>query len=109
MTVTQSLKINYVFRALIYILGLVTMLNACSPSSTEISDTSNNSLTETVSDKFATQAASGAEAYAANCAACHGLNLEGSTLGPILSGSSFLRRWSERTPALAKDSVLHNT
>ena len=108
MTVTQSFKIHYVFRALIYVLGVVTMLNACSPSSTEISDTSNSSLTETVSDKFASQAASGAEAYAANCAACHGLNLEGSTLGPILSGSSFLRRWSERTPALIFSDIRAN-
>lgn len=108
MTLTQSLKIKNVIRTLIHVLSLGMVLSACSPGPEDISDTQNNILTETLSDEFASQAASGAEAYAANCAACHGLNLEGSTLGPILSGGSFLRRWSERTPALIFSDIRAN-
>lgn len=48
---------------------------------------------------FATQADSGAESYASNCAACHGTNLEGSALGPILSGDSFMGQWGLQSPA----------
>ncbi len=49
---------------------------------------------------FRAQAAAGAEAYAAWCASCHGAGLEGTTLGPLLSGDPFMRRWGGRTPAL---------
>ena len=49
---------------------------------------------------FATQAAAGAEAYSLNCATCHGTNLEGSALGPILSGESFFATWGLRSPAV---------
>ena len=48
---------------------------------------------------FATQADAGAESYANNCAACHGANLEGSALGPILSGQAFLGQWGLQSPA----------
>jgi mono/diheme cytochrome c family protein len=37
-------------------------------------------------ESFASQASAGAQTYGSNCAACHGANLEGSALGPILSG-----------------------
>ncbi len=57
---------------------------------------------------FAAQAESGAEAYATNCAACHGANLEGTTLGPILSGNAFLQRWATQTPALLLGNIQAN-
>ncbi len=47
---------------------------------------------------FSTQASAGAEAYASNCATCHGANLEGSALGPILSGPGFISSWGLRSP-----------
>ncbi len=47
---------------------------------------------------FASQADAGAMAYATNCAACHGANLQGSALGPILSGQSFLGQWGRQSP-----------
>ena len=40
---------------------------------------------------FELQAAEGSDLFATNCAACHGANLEGTTLGPLLSGFSFVQ------------------
>lgn len=57
---------------------------------------------------FASQAESGATLYANNCAACHGANLEGTRLGPLLSGMSFLQRWGEQTPALLLGNIQAN-
>lgn len=57
---------------------------------------------------FATQAEAGATAFASNCAACHGANLEGTILGPLLSGFSFLQRWSTQTPALLLGNIQAN-
>ena len=39
------------------------------------------------------QAEHGAELYATNCVACHGTNLEGTNLGPLLAGNDFLAKW----------------
>ena len=57
---------------------------------------------------FNTQTEAGAAAYATNCAACHGANLEGTTLGPILSGQAFLLRWASQTPALLLGNIQAN-
>jgi len=54
---------------------------------------------------FASQVEAGAEAYAINCAICHGANLEGSTLGPLLSGFSWVRRWGTQTPTLLLGNI----
>ena len=63
-------------------------LSACdNGGSTPQAPASSNELT------FQTQAAAGAVAFGANCAVCHGANLEGSTLAPLLTGPDFLRRW----------------
>lgn len=48
---------------------------------------------------FSAQADAGVDAYSVNCAACHGANLEGSALGPILSGQAFLGQWGLQSPA----------
>ena len=57
---------------------------------------------------FSTQAEAGATAFATNCAACHGQNLEGTTLGPILSGQSFVQRWGSQTPQLLLNNIQAN-
>ena len=57
---------------------------------------------------FADQADAGAALYATNCAACHGANLEGTTLGPLLSGFSWVQRWGEQTPALLLGNIQAN-
>jgi alcohol dehydrogenase (cytochrome c) len=57
---------------------------------------------------FSDQAALGAGKFAANCAACHGVNLEGTTLGPLLSGRPFLQRWGDRTPSLLLSNIKAN-
>lgn len=57
---------------------------------------------------FEAQAQSGADLFATNCAACHGANLEGTTLGPLLSTFSFLQRWGTQTPALLLNNIQAN-
>lgn len=57
---------------------------------------------------FNSQAEDGATAFASNCAACHGVNLEGTTLGPILSGNSFVQRWGTQTPQLLLNNIQAN-
>ena len=57
---------------------------------------------------FSDQAALGAGKFTANCAACHGVNLEGTTLGPLLSGRPFLQRWGDRTPSLLFRNIKAN-
>ena len=76
------------------ILGILclTLLAACG------SDDTGNAPTAEASVLFASQADAGAQAYATNCAACHGANLQGSALGPILSGQSFLGQWGRQSP-----------
>ena len=49
--------------------------------------------------QFSTQAEAGAQAYAGNCATCHGSSLEGTALGPLLSGPGFTSRWGMQSPA----------
>ena len=83
-------------------LGLV----ACGQESTQ-APTSTATPTAMTS-AFSDQAALGAGKFAANCAACHGVNLEGSTLGPLLSGRPFLQRWGDRTPSLLFNNIKAN-
>ena len=63
---------------------------------------------ETAVANFDSQAEHGADLFATNCAACHGANLEGTTLGPILSGFNFLQRWGTQTPALLLINIQAN-
>ena len=83
-------------------LGLV----ACGQESTQ-APTSTATPTAMTS-AFSDQAALGAGKFAANCAACHGVNLEGTTLGPLLSGRPFLHRWGDRTPSLLFSNIKAN-
>ncbi|MCY4264413.1 MAG: PQQ-binding-like beta-propeller repeat protein [Gammaproteobacteria bacterium] len=57
---------------------------------------------------FDSQAASGALLYSNHCAACHGVNLEGTIQGPLLSGPSFIQRWGEQTPSLLLGNIQAN-
>ncbi len=88
-------------------LGLmVTGLAACgggNDSTTEIAVTTQPAIAG-----FASQAESGADLFAANCAACHGANLEGTRLGPLLSGNAFLQRWGAQTPSLLLGNIQAN-
>ena len=89
--------------------GLALLLNlglaACGgESSTSVSTTQSAAPVVT----FASQVEAGAEAYAINCAICHGANLEGSTLGPLLSGFSWVRRWGTQTPTLLLGNIQAN-
>jgi len=57
---------------------------------------------------FTAQAEAGAASYAANCAACHGAELEGTILGPLLIGQPFIQRWGTQTPALLLGNIQSN-
>ncbi|PCI74080.1 MAG: alcohol dehydrogenase [SAR86 cluster bacterium] len=81
--------------------ALVLLLTACGGESTA-------PTTSVASVTFNSQAEDGADAFASNCAACHGANLEGTTLGPILSGNSFVQRWGTQTPALLLNNIQAN-
>ena len=83
-------------------LGLV----ACGHESTQVP--TSTVIPATMTSAFSEQAALGAGKFAANCAACHGVNLEGSTLGPLLSGRPFLQRWGDRTPSLLFNNIKAN-
>jgi alcohol dehydrogenase (cytochrome c) len=61
-----------------------------------------------MAETLGSQADVGALAFGSNCAACHGVNLEGTTLGPLLSGSFFLQRWGTQTPALLLNNIKSN-
>lgn len=95
--------------AKVTLMGLFTIigLTACSDNSLPAS-TAENETSTSLALGFADQAASGAESFAANCAACHGANLEGTTLGPLLSGNSFLQRWGSQNPSLLLNNIQAN-
>jgi len=54
------------------------------------------------------QADAGASAFAANCAACHGNNLQGTQLGPLLTGDDFLAKWGTQTAGSLVANVKSN-
>ena len=83
-------------------LGLV----ACGQESTQ--EPTPSVIPAAMTSAFSDQAALGAGKFAANCAACHGVNLEGTTLGPLLSGRPFLQRWGDRTPSLLLSNIKAN-
>ena len=83
-------------------LGLV----ACDQESTQ--EPTSLVIPAAMTSAFSDQAALGADKFAANCAACHGVNLEGTTLGPLLSGRPFLQRWGDRTPSLLFNNIKAN-
>lgn len=85
--------------------ALVLLLAACGGESTQQTSTPAATV---ASVTFNSQAENGAAAFASNCAACHGTNLEGTTLGPILSGNAFLQRWGTQTPALLLNNIQAN-
>ena len=72
----------------------LAFLAACSSEESSVTQT-----TEVAVASFAAQADAGADAYGTNCAVCHGGNLEGSALGPILGGESFFSTWGMQSPA----------
>ena len=94
-------KINKNTTRALFASALALLLAACGAESTVPAD-SVASLT------FNSQAEVGADTFASNCAACHGANLEGTTLGPILSGNSFVQRWGTQTPALLLNNIQAN-
>ncbi|MBL4821049.1 MAG: PQQ-binding-like beta-propeller repeat protein [Gammaproteobacteria bacterium] len=72
---------------------IAAFLSSCSDESTDGAvgtDTGPNTYT-------VAQADAGAEAFAANCATCHGNDLSGSPLGPMLAGADFMSRWGTQT------------
>ncbi|MFK7864804.1 MAG: PQQ-binding-like beta-propeller repeat protein [Pseudohongiellaceae bacterium] len=91
------------------LLGLFTLagLAACNDNSAPPSALETESAASDVVG-FADQAAVGAETFATNCAVCHGANLEGTTLGPLLSGNSFLQRWGSQNPSLLLNNIQAN-
>jgi len=85
--------------------ALVLLLAACGPEDTQQAA----APTATVASvTFSSQAEDGAAAFASNCAACHGTELEGTTLGPILTGNAFIQRWGTQTPALLLNNIQAN-
>jgi alcohol dehydrogenase (cytochrome c) len=79
---------------------------ACGQESTHAP--TSTAIPTAMTSTFSDQAALGAGKFAANCAACHGVNLEGTTLGPLLSGRPFLQRWGDRTPSLLFSNIKAN-
>ena len=83
-------------------------LTACGNDTQSPSETPSLSSPESSSSTFENQAKTGSVLFAANCASCHGANLEGTTLGPLLSGRSFVQRWGVQTPALLLGNIQAN-
>ena len=79
---------------------------ACGQESTHAP--TSTAIPTAMTSAFSDQSALGAGKFAANCAACHGVNLEGTTLGPLLSGRPFLQRWGDRTPSLLFSNIKAN-
>ena len=101
--ITASQKKNLLLINLILI-----ALTACGNDTQSPSETPSLSSPESSSSTFENQAKTGSNLFAANCASCHGANLEGTTLGPLLSGRSFVQRWGVQTPALLLGNIQAN-
>lgn len=87
---------------------ILIALTACGNDTQSPSETPSLSSPESSSSTFENQAKTGSNLFAANCASCHGANLEGTTLGPLLSGRSFVQRWGVQTPALLLGNIQAN-
>jgi alcohol dehydrogenase (cytochrome c) len=85
---------------------ILVALGACGTENSVKPTAQNFDAADTAS--FARQATAGADTFASNCAACHGADLEGTTLGPLLSGSSFLQRWGSQNPSLLLNNIQAN-
>ena len=70
-------------------LSLAALLAACGQQAVE----------EQAAIGFSGQAGAGVDDYALHCAACHGAQMQGSALGPVLSGAGFMGRFGQQTPA----------
>ena len=104
MVIPQELQLTK-----LYFFGLITTsFIACSDSSNLERETAIETSVEVSTLTFDNQVATGAELYANNCATCHGTNLEGSTLGPLLTGYPFIQRWGTQTPALLLGNIQAN-
>ena len=101
--ITASQKKNLLLINLILI-----ALTACGNDTQSPYETPSLSSAESSSSTFENQAKTGSVLFAANCASCHGANLEGTTLGPLLSGRSFVQRWGVQTPALLLGNIQAN-
>ena len=89
------------FRLLLKI-SIFSLLAACGSENNNVQTDSANeaspSSEDTLMAAFSDQADAGAETYATNCGACHGANLQGSALGPMLSGGGFLGSYGRQSP-----------
>ena len=80
-------------------LTILSILFSCGTEDTDNSmSVSGNETEQEPNVSFASQADTGVQAYTANCGTCHGSDLQGTALGPILSGSGFLRSYGGQTP-----------
>ena len=80
-------------------LTILSILFSCGTEDTDNSmSVSGNETEQEPNVSFASQADNGVQAYTANCGTCHGSDLQGTALGPILSGSGFLRSYGGQTP-----------
>ena len=95
-------------KTLLLINLILIALTACGNDTQSPSETPSLSSAESSSSTFENQAKTGSVLFAANCASCHGANLEGTTLGPLLSGRSFVQRWGVQTPALLLGNIQAN-
>ena len=82
----SSIPSNSLLRILT--VAAVATLTACAPSSEDTADA--------VTSYTLNQAEQGAALYNAQCAACHGDDLQGGGAGPALLGSAFSDRWQSQ-------------
>ena len=82
---------------MLFKVSILSSLVACGAETREdVQSTSANNEIQLIS--FADQADAGAQTYATNCGACHGLELQGSAVGPMLSGGGFLGSYGRQSP-----------
>ena len=82
---------------MLFKVSILSYLVACGAETREdVQSTSANNEIQLIS--FADQADAGAQTYATNCGACHGSELQGSAVGPMLSGGGFLGSYGRQSP-----------
>ena len=75
------------------LLSTILVLAACGEGTTTMEPATMDS-----GPSFAAQADAGAATYATSCGACHGAELQGTALGPMLSGGGFLGSYGRQSP-----------